>query len=156
MAKNNNIEIVKNSEYADMVIDHVELHGNVLRKPKEWHPELSYNSRLHKAAKIYTSTSNVNIDTVPNFGTIMAIRFSMSEKNLVAYKKAIKLGKNFKIRIPENRMVKIFFDRNLKEAIKSNNRRVGFEQFKIIESFGKVIDINIDTSGGTLIIKVVV
>lgn len=153
-SKKNNIEIVREPKYAHMIVTYVELHGNVFRKPKEWYPELLYNSKLHKSAKISTSISNVNMNMSPDSGLIMELKFPMSKENIEIYRKASNSGKKIKIYVPRDKIIKILFDKNLKEEIKASNRRIGFERFKIMEGYGKLLMFDIDN--GTLIIRLAV
>jgi hypothetical protein len=152
--KNDNIEIVEKSEYADMIVDYIQLNGTVFRKPKEWYPELVYNSKKHQPAKISTQIPNVSMNMSPTSGLMIELKFPLSKENAEVYRSAINSGKKFKIYVPNNRMIKIIFDNNLKEAIRANNRHVGFEQYKIMEGYGELVALDIDD--GSLILKVVV
>lgn len=152
--KKDNIKIVEKPEYADMVINYVELHGNVFRNPKEWYPELLYNSNKHQPARISTQIKNVDMDMPPNSGLTMEVKFLMSEKQNIKYKNAINSGEKFKIYIPKDRMIKIIFDKNLRESIKASNRSVGFQQYKTTEGYGELLSLDIED--GTLIIRLLV
>jgi len=82
------------------------------------------------------------------------MQFPLSREQFEKYRDAMNSGKKFKIYAPKDRMIKIIFDENLKEAILANNRRVGFEQFKIMEGYGELLSLDIEN--GTLIIKLAV
>lgn len=152
--KKDNIEIIGKPEYADMKVEYVQFHGTVFRKPKEWYPELLYNSKMRQGARISTQILNVSMNFSPTSGLIIESKFPLSKENAEIYKKAVNSGKKFKIYVRKDRIVKILFDKNLKEAIRANNRRVGFEQYKATEGYGELIAI--DIHDGTLIIKVAV
>lgn len=152
--KNDKIEIVEKPEYADMTVDYIQLNGTVFRKPKEWYPELVYNSEKHQPARISTQMPNVSMNMSPSSGLTIKAEFPLSKENIEIHKNAISSGKKFKIYVPNNRMIKIIFDQNLKEAIRANNRRVGFEQYKIMEGYGKLVALDIDDK--SLILKVVI
>lgn len=152
--KKDSIEIVEKPEYADMVVNYIQFHGTVFRKPKEWYPELPYNSKMHQGARISTQISNVNMNFSPDSGLMIESKFPLSKENTEIYKNAINSGKKFKIYIPKDRMVKILFDKNLKEAVRARNRRVGFERYKATEGYGELVALDIED--GTLIIKVAV
>jgi len=64
--KKDDIEIVEKPEYADMILNDVRCHGTDSRKPKEWYPELLYNSEKHQSARIITQMQNTR--HVPCFG----------------------------------------------------------------------------------------
>lgn len=152
--KKDDIEIVERPEYADMIVDYFQFHGNVFRKTKEWYPELLYNSKRHQGARISTQMKNVSMNFSPASGLIIKGKFSLSKENTEIYKKAIDSGEKFKIYVPKDRIVKILFDKNLKEAIRANNRRIGFEQYKTTEGYGELVALDIDY--GALIIKLAV
>lgn len=149
-----NIEIVEKPEYADMILVDIQFHRTVARKPKEWYPELLYGSGLRKNTRIITDISNVSMYMSPILGLIITAKYPLSEKEPSAYDKAINSNKTFKIYIPQDRKIKISFDKNLKEAIKANNKHVGFEKYKIIETFGELYDL--DIKEGLLIITLTV
>jgi len=152
--KKDNIEIVEKPEYADMIIRDVQIHGNICRKPKEWYPELLYNSEKQQPARVYTQMPNVKMGLSPNLEPMIELKLPLSKEKAEIHKNAVNSGKQFKICVPKDRIVKITFDNNLKEAIRANNRRVGFEQYKIMEGRGELVALDIDD--GSLILKVVV
>ncbi len=152
--KKDDIEIVEKPEYADMILNDVRCHGTDSRKPKEWYPELLYNSEKHQSARIITQMQNTSMDMSPVSGLIIKMQFPLSREQFEKYRDAMNSGKKFKIYAPKDRMIKIIFDENLKEAILANNRRVGFEQFKIMEGYGELLSLDIEN--GTLIIKLAV
>lgn len=152
--KKANIEIVKKPEYANMIINDIQMHGTLCRKPKKWYPELLYNSEKHQAARIFTQMPNMRMGMSPTFGLVIELKFPLGKENAEAYKNAANSGKKFKIFIPKNGVIKILFDKNLKEVIRAHNRRVGFKEFKIMEGYGKLL--SLDINNGTLIIKLAV
>lgn len=79
------IEIVDSPEYADMELTYVQFHGTEFRKPKEWHPELSYNSKLHQSARITTKMANVKMDMSPIFGLRITAQYPLSKEKLATY-----------------------------------------------------------------------
>ena len=148
------IEFVEDQEYADMILTYVQFHATDFRNPKEWYPELVYNSKLHQGAKISTQIQNLSMSISPNLGLIITGRFPMSKEQTEKYKNAANSGKKFKIYAPKDKMIKITFDENLKEAMRSSNRKVGFEQYKIMEGRGELLSLDIED--GTFIIKLAV
>lgn len=47
------IEVMEDPEYSDLLIDNIMFHGNNIRNPKEWYPELLYNSKLEQGNKTH-------------------------------------------------------------------------------------------------------
>lgn len=147
------IEIIEKSEYADMALVDIQFHRTSPRKPKEWHPELLYNSRLRKSTRIVADMSNVNMHMSPVIGLIITVKLPLGDKSLEIYKKAIDANKTFKIYIPRDRKIKILFDENLKEAIKAK-KHLELEKYKTMEMYGELY--NIDIKEGSLIITLTV
>jgi len=146
------IQMVDKPEYADMCINFVEMHGANFRKPKEWYPELLYNSKKHKHAKIGTVLKNTRMDDTINSGVVLTMKFPLSKENLAKYNQALASGKGFKIFTPKDRKLKLLFDKNLKEKMKSYNKQVGFEYFSLTD--GEAMLKTIDIDAGRLIIKI--
>jgi len=152
--KKANIEIVEKPEYANMIINDVQIHRTPCRKPKKWYPELLYNTKKHQSARIFTQIQNVRMGASPTFGLVIELKFPMSKEDVKAYTNAANSGKTFKICIPKDGMIKILFDKNLQEAIRANNHLVGFEQYKVMKGYGKLLSFNINN--GILITRVAV
>lgn len=153
MKKIKQIEIIKKPEYANLVITDIQLHGNKARKPKEWYPELLYNSRLQQGARIFTDRSNISIHEMPKGGVILESRFPVDTKTADLYKQALTSRKKFKIYVPKNG-IKILYHESLKERIRAYNRGIGFEKYKIIDGYGKLS--TFDIIEGMAIIRVVI
>ncbi|MFA5208386.1 MAG: hypothetical protein WC428_07135 [Candidatus Paceibacterota bacterium] len=147
-------EIVDNREYADMIFDYIEWGGTKPRKPKEWHPELLYNSKLHQGAKVTTDISKVEMSMSPA-GLLMIVEYCLSKENLNKYNNSLKSGNKFKIFIPKDKKIRIIFDKNLKESIEANNKRVGYKQYdKDIQMSADFL--SLDIKEGRLIIKSII
>lgn len=147
------IESTADPEYADLILCDIQLHGNEQRNPKEWYPELLYNSKLHQNARIFTNRSETSEYEVPNVGMIIEHRFPVSYKTAELYNKARTSGRKFKIYTPKNG-IKILFHESLKERINAHNRKVGFEESKIMDGHGKLYAF--DIVDGTAIVKVLI
>jgi len=147
------IKIVERPEYADMIINYVQFHRTVFRKPKEWYPELMYNSKLSQPARISTDIQNVGMEMTPA-GLIITSKFPLSPENFEIYKKAVNSGKQFKIFVPKDKKLKVMFDQNVKDAISAHNRRVGFKEHKVLDCTGEFI--SLDIQDGVCIIKVAI
>ena len=151
-----NIEVVEKPEYADMIIDHIQFHGSDFRKPKDWHPELLYKSKLHQGATIATQMPNVNITMSPS-GLVVESRFHMSKENTEKYQETLTSEKKFKIYVPGNRMVRILFDENLKQAIRSHNRHAGYKKFvSIVEGHAKVLALDMESDSAATKLTVMI
>jgi len=148
-------EIINNSEYADIILDYVELNGNKFRKPKEWHPELLYNSKLHQDAKISTKIPKVKMIMSPASELLITAEYPLSKENLSKYEDSTKSKNKFKLFVPKDKRIRILFDKNLKESIDANNKRVGFQQYdKDLEVFANLL--SIDIKEGSLIIELII
>ena len=78
-----------------MIINDVQIHGALSRKPKEWHPELLYNAEKHQSARIFTQMSNVRMGLSPTFGLVIELKFPLSKEKIETYKNAVKFWKKF-------------------------------------------------------------
>ena len=152
--KNKKIELIDRPEYADMIINNIQVHGSDIRNPKQWHHELLYNSKLQKPARIFTHTPNVTMSRSPTGQLIVEVNLLMSKENSEKYKSALLSGRNFKIFVPENRLLKFSYDQSLQEKIRSHNRHAGFREFRIVEGFVELLGLDIDVA--TSIMKVTV
>lgn len=147
------IESTADPEYADLILCDIQLHGNEQRNPKEWYPELLYNSKLHQNARIFTNRSQTSVYELLKIGTIIEQRFSVSPKTAELYHQSCTSGRKFKIYTPKNG-IKILFHESLKERIKAHNRKIGFEELKIMDGHGKLY--TLDIVDGTAIVKVLI
>ena len=140
-------------EYAGMILDYLEFHGTQFRNPKEWHPELLYNSKKHNPAIISNDMSNLKMEMTP-FGLLVVARYPMGKQNLDAYNKAKESGQKFKIYAREDRKIKIRYDQNVRQAVAAHNRLIGFEHHKVQDCEGELI--SFDISNGEIIMKVII
>ena len=147
-------EIADKPEYADLIMTDFTMHGNDLRKPKEWYPELLHNSALNQGARMYSGKENNTSNMVAGLGLVMEQRFPVSPKTAEAYKQAKASGRGFKIYIPKEG-VKILFDKNLKERIKANNKKVGTRRINLEDGFYAQL-LSFDIVEGDAIIKVLI
>ncbi len=149
-------ELADNPQYSDMIINDIMFHGNEIRNPKEWYPELLYNSKLGQGGRIYTNKAKVAVYSVEGVGMVIEQRFPLSQKQKEAYNEALTSGKAFKI-YAHPTGVKILFDKGIEERIRAHNKRVGYRAFDEnifnTETIGKLY--TFDIIDGDAIIKVV-
>ena len=149
-------ELAENPEYSDLVINDIMFHGNEIRNPKEWYPELLYNSKLGQGGRIYTNKAKVAVYPVEGIGMVIEQRFPLSQKQKEAYRDALILGKAFKIYARPSG-VKILFDKGIEERVSAHNKRVGYKVFDEnmfnTETIGQLY--TFDIIDGDAIIKVV-
>jgi len=144
MVINNIKEKIKEylSRERGMVLDHFEFHGTTARKPKGWFPELLYKLKQMKPAKVFSrNVSNLNMEWTPA-GLIVTSRYPMSPEDIDRYNRAKAEGRDFKIVPRDDKIVKILYDQNVRQAFAVHNRRVGFEQYKVENHLGEVICFN--------------
>lgn len=122
------IELAEDPQYSDLILNDITFHGNNIRNPKEWYPELLYNSKLGQGGRIYTNKARVAMYFVEGVGMVIEQRFPLSQEQKEAYSKALASGKAFKI-YARPTGVKILFDKNAQERVKAHNRRAGYREF---------------------------
>ena len=144
---------IEKPEYADLTLDYLEFHGTHFRNPKEWWPELLYNSEKDKPGRISNDMSNFNMEMTPS-GLIIMVRYPMSKQTLDAYNKAKETGQVFRIGVRKDRKIKIRYDQNVRQAVAAHNRRVGFERHKVQNCEGELI--SFDISNGEIIMKLII
>lgn len=148
------IELMDKPEYADQIMVDFTMHGNELRKPKEWYPELVYNSGLNQDARIYSAKENNNSYVVDGLGYIMEQKFPVSPETAEKYEQAKTSGRGFKLYVPE-KGVKILFDENMKEKIRAANKKAGYDKFGIEDGFYAQL-LSFDIIDGNAIIKLLI
>jgi|SRR3989344_5479878 len=151
------IELAEDPQYSDLILNDITFHGNNIRNPKEWYPELLYNSKLAQGGRIYTNKERVAVYPVEGVGMVIEQRFPLNQQQKEAYMQALKSGKAFKIYVRPNGVVKILFDKGIEERVKAHNKRVGHKVFDEnmfnTETIGQLY--TFDIIDGDAIIKVV-
>lgn len=148
------IEVTDNPEFADLIMVDFTMHGNEPRKPKEWYPELVYNSGLNQNARIYSTKENNNSYMVDGLGYIMEQRFSVSPETAEKYNQAKASGQGFRLYVPKEG-VKVIFHETLKERIRSANKKFGYQRYSIEDGFYAQL-LSFDIVDGDAIIKVLI
>lgn len=147
------IEVATDPEYADLIINDVMLHGNEQRNPKEWYPELLYNSELSQGGRIYANKENVAVYPIEGVGMIIEQRFPVSPETANLYSQAHTSGSIFRLYVPKSG-IQIIYHESLKERIRAHNKKMGFARFDTEDGHGQLY--TFDIVDGTAILKVVI